>query len=247
MGKAIALAVVDLIERMACFTTVEEMMIELDDAVSALFDLNVVGFLALPQNVQKVIDNPAAYLVVSPRVSREWVDEWEEVSKDGTDLGVVHALTQPMMFTDSELVKTLNPTGVERAAIDLKYKHGIRDRLISNVSGKYIFGYSSKALIDHLDYCDRRMLQVAAGAVCHRHYQLDGDANSKSRSSFGLTNRELAVLRLASVSRTQSSTAKALGLSVDTVKQYLASARKKLGCTTTSGAVATALRNNLIT
>jgi DNA-binding CsgD family transcriptional regulator len=80
------------------------------------------------------------------------------------------------------------------------------------------------------DYSDRlleELLSPGAGAIADQPH---------------LTPRELAVLRSASLGRRISDTARALGLSAETVRTHVKNANQKLGTRTITHAVAEAMR-----
>lgn len=221
-----------------------EVMDALDRIVFDNLEINCVGYMVVPSDWRKAVSDPKSYYVPHSSVAEGWVDDWSEATSNDTDLGIVHALTQPCPTTDTELLQLLNPTGSERRAIEVKYNHGARDRLIMQVmSSRMLFGYWSRKRME-LDVCDRVFLHVGAHLVACKHLRVNGLDYTDGTV---LTNRELACLRLASVGMEQAEAARALGVAATTCKDYFASARKKLGAKTTAGAVASALRKKLIT
>ena len=90
------------------------------------------------------------------------------------------------------------------------------------------------------------MLQMAASAAAVRLERLVGDDAKRVGSRAGLTPREQAVLRQASIGLTLQETAKALGLGEETVRSHFKKAQAKLGTRNRTHAVAEAMRELLI-
>jgi LuxR family quorum sensing-dependent transcriptional regulator len=92
----------------------------------------------------------------------------------------------------------------------------------------------------------RGLLQMAANAAAVRLERLVGQDVKRVGSNSGLTQREQAVLRQASIGLTLQETAKALGLGEETVRSHFKKAQAKLGTRNRTHTVAEAMRDLLI-
>lgn len=234
--------VFELILAFESYDTSSAMMDDLDAVVYDELGIHVTGFMVLPCNLQKAIARPSDYFIPHHSVPTDWIEEWTQVTRRVPDIAVGHAISQPLVFTDSELSQKLNPVGEARAAIDLKFRYGARERIICSVSGKWIFGYWSKYPITLTD-TQKHVLHLAAETFCHTYYRRFGDPESED---LHLTRRERTILSLASLGRDAGEIAEYLGISPETVKAHQANCRQKLGSHTIAGAVGAAMRNRLI-
>ena len=85
----------------------------------------------------------------------------------------------------------------------------------------------------------------SAGVLAELHTQAAVDAPGAGRAA-DLNARELAVLRMLDVGRSNQQIAHALGVTVNTVKWYLKNIYAKLGATSRAEAVSTARRAGLL-
>ena len=87
---------------------------------------------------------------------------------------------------------------------------------------------------------------MAASAAAIRLEGLVGDDVKRVGSNAGLTPREQAVLRHASIGQTLQETATALGLGEETVRSHFKKAQAKLGTRNRTHTVAEAMRDLMI-
>ena len=92
----------------------------------------------------------------------------------------------------------------------------------------------------------RGLLYMAASAAAVRLERLVGADIGRVGSNSGLTPREQAVLRQASIGQTLQETAQALGLGEETVRSHFKKAQAKLGTRNRTHTVAEAMRDLLI-
>ena len=215
---------------------------DLDAVVHDELGIHVTGFMVLPYNLQKAIERPSDYFTPHKSLPIDWLEEWTQVTRRAPDIAVCHAMSQLLVFTDTELSQKLNPVGEARAAIDLKFRFGARERIICPVSGKWIFGYWSKHPVTLTD-TQKHVLQLGAETCCHMYYRLVGDPQSEE---LRLTMRERTILSLASLGKDAGEIAEYLDISPETVRAHTAHCRQKLGSHTIAGAVGAAMRNRLI-
>ena len=70
-------------------------------------------------------------------------------------------------FTTSEMMKSLEPIGVDRWAVELNLKHGMRDFFGCPIGGRWIFAYWSPKVM-HLEEDQRALLYLAAAFATTR-------------------------------------------------------------------------------
>jgi LuxR family quorum sensing-dependent transcriptional regulator len=142
-------------------------------------------------------------------------------------------------------MKSLEPIGIDRWALDLNIKYGIRDSFGCPIGGRWIFAYwSTKPML--LQSAEKSLLYLGATFATTRLQQLAPIFPERLGQSLPLTARELAVLRALSLGRRGAEIGEELGLGEETVRSHIKKAQAKLGVRTTSHAVAQALRLRLI-
>jgi DNA-binding CsgD family transcriptional regulator len=151
-------------------------------------------------------------------------------------------------FTMSEMMRALEPLGVERWPFELAMKYGIRDSLTCPVGGRWAVVYWSRhVLSDTLTPEIRAILFMGASfAAIHLQKLIESRPERVGDSGPTLTARELSVLRLMSVGYQLRETAEFLGLGEETVRSHLKKAQAKLGVRNRLHAVAQAIRRRLI-
>ena len=180
-------------------------------------------------------------------VPRGWVEEWAALVDSGRAMGLMTARTVLAPFTWTELLRMLDPIGLDRWPIELALKHGMRDGYVCPVGGRWAVGYWSPGILAS-DFTQqaRGLLQMAASAAAVRLERLAGPDVKRTGSRACLTPREQSVLRRASMGLTLEETAKALGLGEETVRSHFKKAQAKLGTRNRTHTVAEAMRDLLI-
>jgi DNA-binding CsgD family transcriptional regulator len=163
---------------------------------------------------------------------------------------------RPMLFlatssmtscTWTEVMRMLEPIGVDRWSFDLGLKYGMRDGFTCPAGGRWAVAFwSRKELSNILTQPIRILIFAAANFAALRLEQLAGPDPDRIGSHGRLTPRELAVLRLTSAGAQCHDVAQALGLGGETVRSHLKKAQVKLGVRNRTHAVAEALRQHLI-
>ncbi|MBS0240168.1 MAG: helix-turn-helix transcriptional regulator [Proteobacteria bacterium] len=148
-------------------------------------------------------------------------------------------------FTFSDLMKSLEPIGIDRWAMELNLKYGIRDSLGCPIGGRWIFAYWSPKLMS-LQSSDKSLLYMGAAFATKRLQQLAPPCIERLGKGAYLTPRELAVLRALSLGRRVAEIGKDLALGEETVRSHIKKAQAKLGVQTPIHAVALAVRLQLI-
>jgi LuxR family quorum sensing-dependent transcriptional regulator len=176
-----------------------------------------------------------------------WWEEYRELSRKypGTSITVAQAALAP--FTVSELMRSLEPVGIERWSVDLAIKYGMRDGLTCPVGGRWAIAYwSRQVLTDALSAEVRALLFMGASFAAIRLDRIVRMQPERIGTNGFLTPRELAVLRLMSLGHQIRAVAELLELGEETVRTHLKKAQAKLGVSNRTHAVAQAIRRGLI-
>ena len=148
-------------------------------------------------------------------------------------------------FTLTELMKSLEPIGIDRWAVELNLKHGIRDLFGCPIGGRWIFAYwSPKAM--KLQPHQRALLFLGASFATTQLQKLAPPFTGRIGKGAGLTPRELSVLRWLSLGHRIAEVGEDLGLGEETVRSHIKKAQVKLGTRNSIHAVAQAVRLRLI-
>jgi DNA-binding CsgD family transcriptional regulator len=148
-------------------------------------------------------------------------------------------------FTASEVMKSLEPIGVDRWAMELNLKHGMRDFFACPIGGRWIFAYWSPKLMQ-LEEDHRALLYLGASFATTKLQKLAPPFVGRLGKGASLTPRELSVLRSLSLGHRVAEISKDLGLGDETVRSHIKKAQTKLGVRNTVQAVAQAVRLRLI-
>lgn len=180
-------------------------------------------------------------------VPAEWWDEHIEMSRAHAGHGLAFAQLSLAPFTMSELMRMLEPLGMDRWPFELALKYGMRDRLNCPVGGRWVVTYWSRnVLSQRLSEEARAILFMGATFAAIRLQKIIGPQVCRIAKGAALTPRELAVLRLLSVGHQVGETAALLGLGEETVRSHIKKAQAKLGVRSRTHAVAQAVRRKLI-
>lgn len=177
--------------------------------------------------------------------SEEWWEEYTELTKKHPGPSIMFAQLSLAPFTLSEIMRTLEPLGIDRWPIDLALKYGMRDSLNCPVGGRWVVTFWSPKVLT-LSEEIRAVLFMGATFTVIRLQKLVGPQVSRIGKGYALTARELSVLRLLSIGHSMREAASMLELGEETVRSHLKKAQAKLAVHDRSHAVAQALRLNLI-
>lgn len=182
-----------------------------------------------------------------PSVPAGWWDQHIELAHRQHSSGFMFAQMALAPFTMSELMRMIEPLGIERWPFDLALIYGMRDRLNCPVGGRWVVAYWSKTVLaPRLTEKVRALLFMGATFAVIRLQRLAEANPDRIGAGTTLTPRELAVLRMLSVGHQLKETAQLLGLGEETVRSHVKKAQAKLGVRSRTHAVAQALRRHLI-
>jgi DNA-binding CsgD family transcriptional regulator len=144
-------------------------------------------------------------------------------------------------FTAAEVMKALEPIGVDRWATELNLRHGMRDYFACPIGGRWIFAYWSPKPLQ-LEEDQRALLYLGASFATTKLQKLAPPFTGRVGKGACLTARELSVLRSLSLGQRVAEIGKDLGLGEETVRSHIKKAQTKLGVRNTTQAVAHAIR-----
>src|SRR5262249_11285906 len=125
---------------------------------SSACQLSVLGALLMPLRWGDLSALELGKTVFLHRSAPDgWWDEWLALSRQTPGPGSALLRTAIAPCTMSEMMRLLEPLGVERWPMELALKHGIRDQLICPVGGRWVVVYSSRR-----DLSDRLAPEVRA-------------------------------------------------------------------------------------
>jgi DNA-binding CsgD family transcriptional regulator len=180
-------------------------------------------------------------------VPRGWLDEWVAFVTSGHCVGLMTARMCLAPFTWTELLRMLDPIGIDRWPFELALKHGMRDGYVCPVGGRWVVAFWSRKCLDYSFTLQARgLLSMAANAAAVRLERLVCFDAKRVGGRPSLTQREQSVLRHASIGETLHETAEALGLGEETVRSHFKKAQAKLGTRNRTHTVAEAMRDLLI-
>jgi LuxR family quorum sensing-dependent transcriptional regulator len=246
MPSQLAADILGFTESVDLLSTPQSVLNGLDRISWSLARAHVLGAALLPL---KFGDNDTLVLektvFLHDSVPREWWDERMRLSPMGPAPGDIAARLALAPFTLADILKSLEPIGIDRWAQELNLKFGIRDSFGCPIGGRWIFAYWAPKPMS-LTPDQKAMLFVGATFATKRLQQLAPPFGERLGKGSQLTARELAVLRSLSLGRRIRDVGSDLGLGVETVRSHLKKAQEKLGVKTAMHAVSQAMRLRLI-
>ncbi len=241
-------AILDFAVAIEGMSTPSEIIEALDKITYEHCRIHVLGAAMMPPRWGAVREGEAGRTVyLSKSAPKGWWDEYMELRRKDYDPHVAMAHLGFAPYTWSEVLKMLDPIGVDRWPNELALRYGMRDGLTCPIGGKWVVGYwAKKVLSGSLSQQTRALLAMAANLAAIRLQKVTHlDADRIGRGA-GLTHRELAVLRLLSMGKQLAAIATHLGIGEETVRSHLKKAESKLGVHNRTHAVAQAMRRQLI-
>jgi LuxR family quorum sensing-dependent transcriptional regulator len=176
-----------------------------------------------------------------------WWEEYDALARGKFRPALFLAASNMASYTWTEVMRLMQPIGIDRWTYELALKHGMRDGFTCPIGGRWVVAFwSRKELSNVLTRPMRVMISAAANFAALRLEQLVGPDPGILGARTHLTPRELAVLRLVATGAIFRDVAHALGLGEETVRSHLKKAQAKLGARNRTQAVAEALRQHLI-
>ena len=123
-------------------------------------------------------------------------------------------------YTLSEVLQVLEPMGIDRWAVDLHHRYGIRDLMGVPIGGRWVFAFWSRKTI-RIAPEERALLFLAAAYATIRLQKLVQPTSARIPKGAALTARELSVLRALSLGERPREVAKHLGLGDETVRTHI--------------------------
>lgn len=210
--------------------------------------MNVLGALQFPLkfgDLASLVEGQTIFLHSS--APKGWWEEYVELSQQHPSIAYMLARLSLGPFTESDMLRMVQPLAVDRWSVELSQKHGIRDGFTCPVGGRWVVGFwTSKVLTDEFSPELRAMLFMAATFAAIRLQKIVGAHADRLGRPVSLTTRELAVLRLLSLGNQTREVAEQLELGEETVRSHIKKAQVKLGVRNRLHAVAQAMRQRLI-
>jgi len=206
----------------------------------------VLGAALLPLNfgtTDSLVVGKTVFLHQS--VPKGWWEERTQLATKSPAPVDVAARLALAPFTLSDIMRSLEPIGIDRWALELNLKFGIRDSFACPIGGRWIFAYWSPRAM-HLTQDQRALLYLGAAFATIRLQKLAPPFIGRLGKGADLTPRELSVLRSLSLGRRVAQVSKDLGLGEETVRSHIKKAEMKLGVRTAMHAVAQAMQLRLI-
>ena len=150
-------------------------------------------------------------------------------------------------FTLTETLRALEPLGVDRSALELTHRYGIRDTLTCPVAGRWIVVFWSKELLAKTLTSERRgMLFMAATLSAIKLQKLTSLYEQRLGGVTNLTAREISVMHRLSLGKRTKEIAEDIKLSEETVRSHIKKAQAKWKAHSQTHAVAEAIRHRFI-
>jgi DNA-binding CsgD family transcriptional regulator len=186
-------------------------------------------------------------LFIHRAVPELWWEEFRELSRKYPATGLTIAQAALAPFTISEIMRRLEPIGIERWSVELALKYGMRDGLTCPVGGRWAIAYWSRDVLNDTFTAEARaLLFMGASFAAIRLDRIVRPQLDRNGPTSVLTPRELSVLRLLSLGHQIRAVAELLELGEETIRTHMKKAQVKLGVQNRTQAVAQAIRRGLI-
>ena len=228
------------------FETPDALLDGLHKATHCVPSLNVLGAARFPirwgdwSGFEK---NKTVFLHKS--VPAGWFEEHTELTKRYPGPSITFAQLSMAPFTLTDIMRMMEPLGIDRWPIDLALKYGMRDSFNCPVAGRWVVIFWSPNVLA-LSEETRAVLLMGATFTAIRLQKLVRPNVGRIGKGYVLTARELSVLRLLSTGHSMRDAASLLELGEETIRSHLKKAEAKLGVHDRSHAIAQALRLHLI-
>lgn len=216
MPNQLAADILSFTESVVSLPSVPDVFNSLDHITWTLAHAHVLGAAMLPMkfgDVDSMVLGKTVFLHES--VPKGWWEERMHFSARSPAPGDVAARLALAPFTLADVMKSLDPIGIDRWACELNLKFGIRDSFACPIGGRWLFAYWARKLM-HLSSDQKALLYLGATFATTRIQQLTPPFAQRLGKGSQLTARELAVLRSLS-----------LGRRIRDVGQDLGSAKKR--------------------
>ena len=226
--------------------TPEAVMDALDSITWGDCHVHVLGAALLPLNFgasNSLAEGKTVFLHKS--VPKGWWEDRTQLAARSPAPSDVAARLALAPFTLSEMMKSLEPIGIDRWAIELNLKYGIRDLFGCPIGGRWIFVYWSPKPMQ-LQPDQRALLYLGASFATTQLQKLAPPFTGRLGKGVNLTPRELSVLRSLSLGHRIAEISKDMGLGEETVRSHIKKAQAKLGARNAMHAVVQAVRLRLI-
>ena len=226
--------------------TTEAVMDALDGITWVDCRVHVLGAALLPLNFgtpDSLVKGKTVFLHQS--VPNGWWEDRTQLAARSPSPSDVAARLALAPFTLSEMMKSLEPIGIDRWAVELNLKYGIRDLFGCPIGGRWIFVYWSPKPMQ-LQPDQRALFYLAASFATTQLQKLAPPFAGRLGKGASLTSRELSVLRWLSLGHRIAEISKDLGLGEETVRSHVKKAQAKLGARNSMHAVVQAVRLRLI-
>jgi len=246
MPSKLAADILDYTEKVQRLDTPEAVLNTLDGVCWPLCRAHVLGAALLPMKfgtTDSLVIGKTVFLHKS--APKGWWEQRMQLSAISPPPADVIGRLALAPFTSDEVMKALEPIGVDRWAIELNLRHGIRDYFACPIGGRWIFAYWSPKPLK-LEEDQRALLYLGASFATTKLQKLAPPFTGRVGQGACVTARELSVLRSLSLGQRVAEIGKDLGLGEETVRSHIKKAQTKLGVRNTAHAVAQAVRLRLI-
>jgi hypothetical protein len=211
MPSKLAVDVFRFLGEVETFNTPQEILDRLGEIAWSSCRAHVLGAALLPLNfgtTDSLVLGKTVFLHRS--APRGWWEERVELSVRSPTPNDIAARLALAPYTLTELMKSLEPIGIDRWAIELNLKYGIRDLFGCPIGGRWIFAYWSPKTLS-LQQDQRALLYLGAAFATTQLQKLAPPHTGRLSKGANLTPRELSVLRSLSLGRRVAEIGKDIG------------------------------------